>query len=99
MCEHININGQDVIVCGVRVTAKYCECGHRGIFLCDWKIRRGEKLSTCDKPICARHAKEVAPGKHLCPEHQLEYDGWKKRHPEADVKRGEQQGLFQESAA
>lgn len=78
----------------------YCECGRLMIAHCCWKLRReGEKIITCDKPICAKHAKEVAPGKFLCPEHETQYDKWRAKHPNSDLKRGEQQNLFAEAAA
>jgi hypothetical protein len=90
MCEHLNINGSHVIVCGGRHCERYCACGRPCEFLCDWKVR-GKKSGTCDRPICARHAKRVAPEKHLCPEHQEAWDNWKLKHPPA------QQSLFQEA--
>ena len=78
----------------------YCECGHVKIAECCWKLRReGELFVTCQRPICAKHAKEVAPGKYVCPEHQLEYDRWLKKHPEFTGKKFEQQNLFTEAAA
>lgn len=83
MCETIKFPNGDVgIVCGVRRSKQqFCECGREAIALCDWKVS-ARKSGTCDRPICALHAKPVANGrKHLCPEHQLRYEEWKKRHP------------------
>jgi hypothetical protein len=77
-------NGDVAIVCGGHAKTKYCACGREATILCDWKIHlEANKWGTCDKPICAAHAKQVAPGKHLCPEHQLRYDEWKRNHPPA----------------
>ena len=64
----------------VQLPPGFCACGRTAVALCDWKLT-STKSGLCDRPICAQHAKQVAPGKHLCPEHQLEYDLWKKRHP------------------
>ena len=82
MCEHIRVSKDDhLIVCGLRTFKKYCACGREATALCDWKVA-ARKSGTCDRPICAQHAKSVSGGrKHLCPEHQLRYDEWKKRHP------------------
>jgi hypothetical protein len=40
---------------------------------CAWKLPRG---ATCSKWLCKAHALEVAPGKHLCPDHQKAYAEW-----------------------
>lgn len=92
MCEHLNIDGQHVIVCGLRRKRQFCACGLAADFLCDWKVS-AKKSGTCDAPICRRHAKQVGPAKHLCPLHQRMYDDWQKRHPSP------QGSLFRESAA
>ncbi|MGH9496004.1 MAG: hypothetical protein ACRD3B_13475 [Candidatus Sulfotelmatobacter sp.] len=93
MCEQIELPGGGfAIICGTRHKRQFCACGRECQFLCDWKVP-GKKSGTCDKPICAQHAKQVGPEKHLCPEHQLRYDEWLKKHPPA------QTSLFQESAA
>lgn len=82
MCEHVKIGGGEFIVCGGR--RRYCACNCRRVmqFECDWKVPgKGvspEKPGTCDRPLCAQHATEVAPGKHLCPEHQRAWDAWKR---------------------
>jgi hypothetical protein len=91
MCEELEIDGDRIVVCGLRAFKKFCECGRPAEALCDWKVA-ARKSGTCDRPICSRHAKQVAPGKHLCPEHQGEYDDWKARNPPA------QGSLFQEAA-
>jgi hypothetical protein len=88
----------NVIICGGRHTTKFCLCGRQGTFLCDWKIGENKSgVSTCDKPICAKHAKEVVSGKHLCPFHQHQYESWKRRNPGkvVAVESGVQQSLFE----
>lgn len=47
---------------------------------CDWKLGGGK---TCDKPICAGHAQQVGPNKHLCPDHQVAYVEWKAKRETA----------------
>jgi hypothetical protein len=82
MCERLKTpQGGVMIVCGLRSSTKRCvHCGHEGQFLCDWKITGRLRKRTCDRAICATHALEVAPGKHLCGEHQRAYEDWKRRH-------------------
>ncbi len=83
MCERRDLgNGQFVMVCGGRRRVEFCSCGRVGKFLCDWKVP-AKQSGTCDRPICEDHAKEVAPGKHLCQECQKKYESWKARHPDA----------------
>lgn len=64
-CRPVTAGGLPAIVCG-RIPVKRCACSVEAGFLCDWKKGGG---MTCDKPLCAEHATEVSPGKHLCPEH------------------------------
>jgi len=99
MCEHLNIEGTHVIVCGARKTRRYCACGHAADFLCDWKVP-AKKSGTCDAPICSKHAKQVAPEKHLCPAHQLQYVVWKRNHPASvgSVNAPKQKTLFEGAA-
>ena len=78
MCEHIKTpDGGEFIVCGLRT--RHCACGRREEFACDWKVK-GKRSGTCDRAMCAAHSREVAPGKHLCPEHQRAFEDWKRRH-------------------
>lgn len=91
MCENIKLDGHNVIICGLRRKRQYCSCGRPCDFLCDWKVPANES-GTCDKPICSNHSKQVALGKHLCPEHQLQWDDWQRKHPPA------QKSLFGEAA-
>lgn len=96
MCKHIKLpGGNSLLVCGLRSFGKLCSCGRDADFLCDWKVS-ARKSGTCDQPICAQHAKQVMPGKHLCPKHQLLYDEWKRKHPGAVIP--EQPSLFEEAA-
>jgi hypothetical protein len=90
MCEHIKMpNGDVAIICGLRSTRRYCsKCGRPAALLCDWKVA-SKRSGTCDRALCAQHAEEVAPGKHLCPEHQQAWELWKIKHPPA------QPSLFQ----
>lgn len=85
MCERMPLaSGGFVITCGERRREKqFCEiCGRTAVALCDWKVTNTHS-GLCDRPVCAQHSKEVAPGKHLCPEHQLRYDDWKTKHKPA----------------
>lgn len=78
-CAHIKLpGGGHAIVRYSGARQKKCKvCKHAAPYLCDWKVG---KAKTCDKPICGQHAKEVAPDKHLCPEHQVAYDAWLGKH-------------------
>jgi hypothetical protein len=97
MCDEIKLSdGNRMIVCGLRAFRKFCACGRQATLLCDWKIA-SRKSGTCDAPICAHHAKQVAPGKHLCPLHQKHYDDWKARHPGWSIEAKEQLALFGEA--
>ena len=82
-CITVDLGGTRAIVCGTFPAAKTCACGAAGEFACDWKIgkTRSGKAKTCDKPICKEHGLEVAPDRHLCPEHQRAYAEWLDRHP------------------
>ena len=74
-CETVKLpGGGAAIVCG-RGRRKYrcCACTLAGGLQCDWKV---SPTKTCDRFICPDHAKEVAPEKHLCPEHQEAYKAW-----------------------
>lgn len=89
-CTRIPLPGNPLsyaIVCTAGGRTPRCGCGTASLFQCDWKIgrfksgkRKGE-AKTCDAHLCGRHAKEVAPDKHLCPAHQLAWTDWQARHP------------------
>lgn len=81
MCEHVKLpDGTAMIICGTRQRTMYCACGRVCDYLCDWKVRE-KKSGTCDAPICTKHALQVGPEKHLCPQHQKAWEAWQKRHP------------------
>lgn len=65
--------GGTAIVCFVSRRTKRCKCGALATLLCDWKAGAGK---TCDRPLCAACAEEVAEEKHLCREHQAAYRSW-----------------------
>jgi len=96
MCEQIRLaNKTIVIACGDRASHRYCAvCGREAVALCDWKIKTKES-GTCDRPVCARHTKQVGRGKHLCPEHQGEYERWKVRQRNYGV--DQQRSLFEDA--
>jgi len=41
-------------------------CEGISLFLCDWPVNGG----TCDAPLCAEHAHQVAADRHYCPIHR-----------------------------
>jgi hypothetical protein len=97
MCDSVNVNGHRFLICGVRDGVRYCKCGRPGKFLCDWKVAE-RSSGTCDRAICERCTLEVAPLKHLCPEHQVAYQSWQRRHPGiVGPAKVEQLGLFSEA--
>lgn len=51
-------------------------CQQISLYACDWKLGAG---GACDNPLCDDHANQVAPDKHLCPDHQVAYAEWKAR--------------------
>ncbi len=66
--EHMS-DGGTMFLCGD--LGQHCRaerCAAVGGYLCDWPIAP-EK--TCDLPLCASHALEVAPGVHYCQGHAL----------------------------
>jgi hypothetical protein len=44
-------------------------CSWRGELLCDYPLAGAKAGSTCDRPICRKHAKLVGPNQHYCPSH------------------------------
>jgi hypothetical protein len=68
-CYVINLkDGGTAFLCGD--LGPHCaadKCGAPGNeFLCDYPVGEGQ---TCDLPLCASHAYEVAPNVHYCPGH------------------------------
>lgn len=78
MCDILKLpGGATAIVCRGRSRTKPKKCGSCGnpaTLLCDFAgVRRddfGKTVEgTCDAPICARHATEIGPDRHLCWKH------------------------------
>lgn len=64
-------DGGTMFICGK--FGPHCRggCGAPGDeFLCDYPIGKGK---TCDAPLCADHAHEVAPDVHYCPGHHAKW--------------------------
>lgn len=83
-CDRVSLPGGGfAIVCGHRGRRHSCaSCGADAGYQCDWKLGGGPAAGqgrTCDAWICGEHAREVAPGKHLCPTHQAAYQQWLER--------------------
>lgn len=84
MCLRMQTPQGAAIICGVK--QRYCVHCHRASnFLCDWKVKGGS--GTCDREICSACALEVAPNKHLCREHQIAWQEWKRQHGPHDAER------------
>lgn len=89
-CNTVNLTGGGkAFVCTRGRATPRCRWCERtpGVFLCDWKIGKKDNGSpkTCDKPLCAAHAREVAPEKHICPEHVPAYNAWLAARPPKGV--------------
>ena len=57
------------IVCSRGHRRRQCStanCDNAATKLCDHKLKNGK---TCDRPMCARCAKNVGPDRDLCPPH------------------------------
>lgn len=75
-------NGDRVFLCGD--LGPHCsaeKCADVGTFLCDFPVSGNR---TCDLPLCASHAYEVAPNMHYCPAHLIL---WKEFRESGGVKR------------
>ena len=72
-CIPFKVGETVAIVCTGRGRQRRCSCGAPARYLCDCKLGGGK---TCDTPVCATHAEEVAQDKHLCAEHQSDYAAW-----------------------
>lgn len=84
-------------ILALRYSFVFCLCGYSAKFCCDWKTELGK----CAKLVCDKHATKVGADKHLCPFHKLQYESWKRRHPEkvAAVESGTQASLFEGAQA
>lgn len=80
-CEHVKVGNTVAIVCSRGQRRHKCQwCALAATLQCDWKVAAGK---TCDKHLCAAHGSQVAPDKHLCPEHQVAYRNWMARKTDA----------------
>jgi hypothetical protein len=80
-CRTVMTPAGPAIVCGPRPRSRKCtDCRSApATLLCDWKLREPDGKptgKTCDRPICAGCAEEVAEGKHLCVTHRALYRRW-----------------------
>lgn len=64
-CYTARIGATRAIVCG-RLGKHCAHCRGVAGFACDYPVGAGR---TCDKPLCADHAVEVARNRHVCPTH------------------------------
>lgn len=83
-----------LLLMALHIFRKFCFCQRPAFALCDWKDET-HKSGTCDQPVCAGHAKEVLPGKFLCPRHWLRYE---QLHGGRKFSESEQRALFSEAA-
>lgn len=81
-----------LLLMGLSIFRKLCGCGLAAVALCDWKDD-SHKSGTCDEPVCRLHAKEVLPGKFLCPRHWLVYTRTERKFSASEMK-----ALFLEAA-
>lgn len=51
---------------GSPIVGSTMRCCGISAYLCDWPMASG---GTCDMPLCAEHATQTGPDRHLCPEH------------------------------
>jgi hypothetical protein len=77
-CHPFQVGSMTGFVC-TRERVKRCDCGNKGVFLCDWKTPEpGSKSATCDAPLCGRCALSPEPEKHLCPVHAKTWAEWRR---------------------
>lgn len=59
------------IICGSRAPVKRCSvCQRPSTRECDYPTPT-RKSGTCDKPLCAKCARQVGPDRDYCPSHPL----------------------------
>lgn len=61
-------------VCSRGERQRPCECGRPAVALCDQvvgRVRFGEPVRTCDRPLCRDHRMNVGPNEDYCIEHGL----------------------------
>lgn len=55
-----------MIICTRGAQRKYCACGRRSRFLCDFPLKGAKAGQTCDKNLCDRcRVQVVVDGKNL----------------------------------
>ena len=61
----------NTIICSRGSRAPKCEWCHRtSTKLCDYPVAGEKTGTTCDAPMCDRHATNVGPNRDYCPPHQ-----------------------------
>ena len=65
-CYHVDVGGMPAIICG-KLGPHCIRCRRPGAFQCDYPV--GERGRTCDAYLCAEHAHQIGPDRHLCPLH------------------------------
>lgn len=74
-------DGGAFFVCGE--LGEHCaDCAGVAEFLCDYPVGDGK---TCDRPMCADHAREVAPDVHYCDAHHKMWQEFRSGGGEAEV--------------
>lgn len=70
-CETFEHEGDRYHLCSRgRRSSRRCRvqgCTKEASLLCDGPPPARAKRETCDLPICAEHAQEIGPDRHLCP--------------------------------
>ncbi len=85
----------DAIVCNRGARVARCQtacCRAKSTILCDYRVARGKRISTCDRRSCRRHAKPAGLDRDFCDRHAHLPDP--SGLPEPD----EQLGLFGEAS-
>lgn len=72
---HIKLGGKKkrplaACVARIQIEKRECRCMAISTIQCDWENEDGH---TCDAPLCADHAHEIGPDKHLCDMHYAQH--------------------------
>ena len=74
-CREIRSGGVQGFICGRSgkgpSTCSVNGCGGRVARLCDYPLTGRAAGRTCDRALCAAHAKSVSEGVDYCPVHHL----------------------------
>lgn len=62
----------------IRLAGRRTRCLAFSTLMCDWPTEAG---GTCSAPLCADHAQEIGPGRHLCPIHAAQHGGKTLEYP------------------